>query len=554
MSWEIIIHPFTIIASASQPRPTPQQRAWQELEVGLFIHFGPATWQATDYDDLSTPLTRMNPALLDTDAWAQAAVAAGARYILMVAKHSGGFCWWPTETTDYSVAHIPWRNGAGDLLADVRRSCDAYGLRLGIYVSPEDARHGAAVGGKCATPEAQAAYPAIYRRQLTEVLRDYGPVVEVWFDGSLTIPVGDILEQYATEAVILQGPHASMRWNGNETGITPYPSWTTVWQRDRDTGLSTARHGHPDGDCWMPLESDFPIRKHWFWHPGVEDSVMSVDALVQRYYTSVGRGTQMVFNLTPDTTGRLSEPDVSRAVQMGAELRRRFSHPVVETRGEGPVLELRLPDTRVIDHVILMEDIAHGERVREYVVEGETGGEWAELCRGSMIGHKRIQSFTAARISAVRVCVLAATDMPRWRQFAVYATGVPTPVELPEIPEYWEAERLTWLTAYHVKTEWTTLDVPIDACCCPVAGQYRLWAELDPAYTPLDIQSVVLMQDGRAYPECVEPLAEPGQYGLNITGISARLTVRLVMRAHHGEFGVGKLMLSGMAGKPQGIR
>lgn len=544
-------HPMNIIASASQPRPTPQQLAWQDLEVGLFIHFGPATWQATDYDDLSTPLAQINPTLLDTDEWAQAAVAAGARYILMVAKHSGGFCWWPTETTDYSVAHIPWRNGAGDLMADVRDSCDKHGLRLGIYVSPEDTRHGAAVGGRCATPEAQAAYDAIYRCQLTEVLREYGPVVEVWFDGSLTTPVGDILEQYAAEAVILQGPQASMRWNGNETGITPYPSWTTVWKCDGDTGVSTARHSHPDGDCWMPLESDFPIRKNWFWHPGVEDSVMSVEALVQRYYTSVGRGTQMVFNLTPDTTGRLSEPDVSRVVQMGAEIRRRFSSPVAQTRGEGPVMELRLPVASAIDHIILMEDIAHGERIREYVVEGETGGEWTELCRGSMVGHKHIQSFAATIVSAVRVRVLEATDTPLLRQFAVYATGVSTPVELP-LTEYWEAERLTWLTAYHVKTEWTTLDVPIDACCCPIAGQYRLWAELDPAYTPLDIQSVVLIQDGQEYPEFVEQLAEPGQYCLNITGISARLSVRLVMRAHHEEFGVGKLMFSGINGPAPG--
>ncbi len=535
-------HSFKIVAPVNQPRPTPQQLAWQDLEVGLFIHFGPATWQAADYDDLSTPLSQINPELLDTDEWARTAVAAGARYILMVAKHSGGFCWWPTETTDYSVAHTPWRDGAGDLMAEVRRSCDAHGLRLGIYVSPEDKRHGAAVGGKCATPEAQAAYDGIYRRQLTEVLRGYGPVVEVWFDGSLLTPVGDILEQYAAEAVILQGPHATMRWNGNETGVTPYPSWTTVWRRDRDTGLSTARHSHPDGDCWMPMESDFPIRKNWFWHPDVEDTVMSVDALVQRYYTSVGHGTQMVFNLTPDTTGRFSEPDVSRVVQMGGELRRRFSRPVAETSGTGPVLELHLPEPGVIDHVILMEDIAHGECVREFVVEGQADGQWKELCRGSMIGHKQIRSFAAARVSAVRVCVLVATDTPRLRQFAVYATGVPTPVALPE-PEYWEAARVTWLTAYHVKTDWTTLDVPIDVCCCPVAGQYRLWAELDPAYRPLDIQSVTLLQDGHEYPNLVEPLAEPGQYAINITGISARLSLRLVMRAHHEDFGVGKLML-----------
>ena len=83
--------------------PTPDQLAWQDLEVGMFIHFAPNTWQDKELDDLSTPLSQINPELLDTDQWVTTAIELGAQYIVFVAKHVGGFCMWQTDTTDYSI-------------------------------------------------------------------------------------------------------------------------------------------------------------------------------------------------------------------------------------------------------------------------------------------------------------------------------------------------------------------------------------------------------------------------------------------------------------------
>src|SRR5690349_3878418 len=71
--------------------PTSQQAAWQDLELGMFIHFAPNTWQDQEYDDLSTPLDKINPTKLDTDQWVRCAQAMNARYIVFVAKHVGGF-------------------------------------------------------------------------------------------------------------------------------------------------------------------------------------------------------------------------------------------------------------------------------------------------------------------------------------------------------------------------------------------------------------------------------------------------------------------------------
>ena len=69
----------------------------------------------------------------------------------------------------------------------------------------------------------------------------------------------------------------------------------------------------------------------------------------------------------------------------------------------------------------VMEEIAHGERVREYVVEGQVpGNKWRELCRGISIGHKRIQQFDPQEVAAVRLRVTRSAAAPRIRDLSVY--------------------------------------------------------------------------------------------------------------------------------------
>ncbi len=153
--WNGNAEPDTALSAGPHPRlalPTADQRAWQDLEMGMFIHFAPNTWQGVEQDNLSTPLSAINPTLLNTDQWASTAVELGAKYIVFVAKHSGGFCMWQTETTNYSIRNTPWRGGHGDVLADISASCRKFGLKLGVYVSPRDATFGAEIGGLCKTP------------------------------------------------------------------------------------------------------------------------------------------------------------------------------------------------------------------------------------------------------------------------------------------------------------------------------------------------------------------------------------------------------------------
>ncbi|MBN1419239.1 MAG: alpha-L-fucosidase [Planctomycetes bacterium] len=423
-----------LAALLSMPCPTPEQAAWQDDEIGMFIHFAPNTWTDREGDDLSLPLEEFDPKDLDTDQWVAAAEAMGAKYIVFVAKHVGGFCMWRTETTDYGVRNTPWRGGKGDVLADLSASCRKKGMKLGVYLSPCDRKLGADVGGRCADPVAQARYDEIYRKQLTEVLTRYGEMCEVWFDGSIIIEVGDILKARAPRAMVFQGPHATIRWVGNEDGFAPDPAWNAVSEAAARSGVATAAHGDPDGTRWMPLECDARIRSTWFWNTKNADTLKSVERLMAMYYRSVGRGAVLLLNQTPDTTGRIPEADVRRGAEFGAEIRRRFGESIAETSGAGEEVALSLPAPAPVDHVIIMEDLRAGERVREYAIEGLAGGEWTALSKGTSIGHKKIDRFRPRTVEKIRFRAIRAAAEPKIRRLAVFSvSGAEETAEAPSL-------------------------------------------------------------------------------------------------------------------------
>ncbi len=348
-----------------------------------FVCLDPCTWQGREYDNHSTPLSAINPAQLDTDQWCRAAKLWGAKEILFVAKHTGGFCWWQTDTTKYGIKETAWKDGQGDVLAELSASCRKHDLTLGIYVYPGDDTWGAPMGsgGRTRDPAKQEAYNQVFRQQLTEVLTRYGKITEVWFDGSCVIDVSDILQQHAADAVIFQGPQATIRWPGTESGKLPYPAWNSLLSQDLKTGAATAVHGNPDGDAWAPLEADTTLYNHnWFWSAANEAKRKSLEELMDIYYQSVGHGGVLLLNSTPNTSGLIPEGDLQLYEAFGREIERRFSRPIVEVNDQrGSTVELALPQSTLINHAVIMEDYREGERIREYVVEGLSEGQWREL-------------------------------------------------------------------------------------------------------------------------------------------------------------------------------
>lgn len=419
-------------------RPTPQQIAWQNLELGMFVHFAPNTWQDSEYDKLSTPPSRIDPSRLDTGQWAETAVSMGARYVVFVAKHAGGFCMWQTKTTDYGIAQTPWKGGKGDVVAEIAASCRKRGLKFGLYCSPRDDHFGAGVGGICKTEQMQVRYDRIYREQLTELFTRYGELVEIWFDGSTVTPVADLIHRYQPNAMIFQGKSATIRWVGNEQGFAPYPCWNGIDASLARLGTATALDSDPNGSVWLPNEVDVSIRRpDWFWSTTNASKVLSTEQLLSIYYRSVGRGAQLLINIPPNREGLMDAKDRASAAGLGQQVRQRFGAPLASTHGSGSELILRLPHPQRVDTVVLQENIALGERVRGFTLEGLSNAQWVDLGSGTAIGHKRIQPLPPRTVDAVRLRVTQSAAEPSIAAFLVFDTGTAPPAD-------WTAESELW--------------------------------------------------------------------------------------------------------------
>lgn len=408
------------------PKPTAQQLAWQDLELGMFIHLGMATF--TGRENEVAPPDRFKPKQLDTDQWLAAAVAMGARYAVLVAKHSDGFLMWQSEAYPYGLKQSAWREGKGDLVSDFIESCRKCGVKPGLYASTcANAYWGASYPGYVRDREAdgQRAYNAATESMLAELWSRYGALAEIWFDsGVLPVEQGGpdimpLLEKYQPGAMVMQSEAATIRLSGGETGMVGYPCWATARRRQ------AIGRGHPDGEFWLPVECDTPIRHHaWFWQPDTEHKLFEVSDLVKMYYGSIGRNGNLLVNAAPNRAGLIPEADLALYAAFGKEIHRRFGATVAETSGTGRTVDLLLKEPNCVDHMIIQEDVTQGERVRRYEVSGLVGSnQWRRLCAGTSIGHKRIHRFERVEVAKVRLECTQAIRTPKIRRMALYVTS-----------------------------------------------------------------------------------------------------------------------------------
>lgn len=424
--------------------PTPRQLEWADAEIGVLISFDINVYEP-EYNwrgdwDYNPDTDIFNPTELDTDQWIKAAKGAGANYAVLVAKHCTGFSLWPTEAHDYSVKSAPWRNGKGDIVADFVASCKKYGVKPGIYASSAANGYfkvdnpGLVISGDSI---AQKAYNKVVETQLTELWSNYGDLFEIWFDGGV-LPkskggpdIVPILQEKQPDAVVFQGPYGTknlVRWVGNEEGLAAYPSWSTADSTTNADGTVVVQglHGNPDAPIWCPGEADAPLRKNsswqggWFWHEGQDHMINSQEEMLHKYYHSVGRNTNLLIGMVVDTKGLVPDTDVKALEAFGDEIKRRFSASLAETAGEGDEIVLDFNTPTEINHVVIMEDISKGERIRKYEVEGKVNGAWKLLAEGESVGHKRIQVFEAAKVSSLRLRIPKSIAPPRIRKFATY--------------------------------------------------------------------------------------------------------------------------------------
>src|SRR6201996_236175 len=314
-----LVAPAAIAQNAVDVKPSPQQVAWQDMEMGAIIHFGTNTFLNREWGDGTASPSVFHPEHVDTDQWIEAAKSAGIRYVVLVAKHHDGFALYPTAQTDYSVKSSPWLGGKGDLVRMVSDSARSHGLRFGVYLSPWD-RH----DPRYKDP---AAYDKYYLSMLEELASHYGPLTEFWLDGAGSAgrtydfdKIVQALRTYQPNTLVFADTalykNADLRWVGSEDGTVPYENWNVI---DRAGYLR-----------WRPIEADTPLRKlHWFWHPNDESSLKSVKELVDVYDNTVGHGGQLMLGIAPDNTGRLPDADVRRLKEFGDAIQQLYSHNLI---------------------------------------------------------------------------------------------------------------------------------------------------------------------------------------------------------------------------------
>jgi alpha-L-fucosidase len=209
-------------------------------------------------------------------------------------------------------------------------------------------------------------------------------------------------------------------------GTYPFPySHSTNQEVVLANNFQLLKEGDPNGDYYMSAMSDAPLRGYngpheWFWESGDEEHIFPLENLMNIYYKSVGHNTSLILGLTPNPDGLMPEPDVKRLKEWGDEIKRRFSNLLAAISGKGNQLKINLKDNQEINHIILQENIANGERVRKFVLKGKTSDGWQTIFEGSCIGYKFIHQFDNLKVSEVRLTVLESKGEPQIQKLEVF--------------------------------------------------------------------------------------------------------------------------------------
>ncbi len=456
----------SIILKAAHIVPTKNQYEALKDEFIAFIHFGPNTFTRKEWGSGKEGPEVFNLQHLDTDQWCEAMVAAGIKKIILTVKHHDGFVLWQSRYTKHGIMSTPYKNGKGDVLKELSQSCEKYGLKLGIYLSPADLFQienkkglygnlseytnrtiprpveGRPFKNNTTFNFSVDDYNEYFLNQLFELLTEYGPVHEVWFDGAHPKRKGgqkynylawkELINTLAPKAVIFG--KQDIRWCGNESGgtrkteynVVPYMNNPQKMNNFADiTGddigsrekLYQARYLH-----YQPAETNTSIREGWFYRDDDKQRVRSADDVFDIYERSVGGNSIFLLNIPPNRQGKLSDKDVSVLEEVGKRIKETYKNNLFEgAAGPLNLLDGDLTTFEVLDSVknkvtiitkepvtinrlVLQEAVTtHGERVEKYILEAWVNDNWKEIAMGTNIGYKRILRFPQVTAQKFRI-------------------------------------------------------------------------------------------------------------------------------------------------------
>jgi alpha-L-fucosidase len=416
--------------SLDEPLPSPAQLQWQQMDFYLFVHFGPNTFTDLEWGKGTEPEDVFNPANLDCGQWCRIAKAADAKGIIITAKHHDGFCLWPSRYSTHTVAQSKWKNGKGDVLRELSDSCKKYGLKMGVYLSPWDRNH-----PRYGTPE----YNDVFINMMKEVVSNYGPFFEFWWDGANGEGPNGKKQVYnwhrfeqtmrgiAPNTIVFSDIGPDARWVGNEKGVAGDPNWDLLDTAGFTRGAGapptdTLNHGNVNGKNWIPAECDVSIRPGWFYHKEEDDSVKTPKQLFQLYLKSVGRGANLLLNIPPNRGGLIDAHD-SAALLGFKQLRdESFGTPIADkiSTKASSTYTIDLNSSQEINCIVLKEDIRTGQKIKSFTVQLISGNKVVNELRATTIGKKRILTFPSTEANSIIIKIDEAKATPLLREVATY--------------------------------------------------------------------------------------------------------------------------------------
>jgi len=386
------------------------------------IHFGPNTFTDKEWGDGKEDPTVFAPTQLDCNQWVRVAKLAGAKGIILTAKHHDGFSLWPSKYSTHTVRESKWLEGKGDVVRMLSDACKKGGLEMGVYISPWDRNH-----PDYGTPK----YNDIYIATMKELLTGYGKFFELWWDGANGEGPNGKKQEYTfrrfEDSAFAFQPHLmifsdigpSIRWCGNERGIIGNTNWNLLDTAGFYRGYGgppedTLNQGNVNGKLWIPAEADVSIRPGWFYHAKEDNKVKSPNTLFNLFLKSVGNGGNLLLNVPPDRRGLFHEADSASLVGFAALREKAFKtnlfaglKPVVKTTAGLPTLTYTFSKPTKLNAVVLQELIEHGQRVKSFAIEAKdnANGNFVKIFDGTTIGRKKIATFEPITTTSIKITI-----------------------------------------------------------------------------------------------------------------------------------------------------
>ncbi len=399
------------------PVPSKKQLEWQKLQYYGFIHFNMNTFTNVEWGEGKESPALFNPTNLDCNQWARIAKKAGMKGLILTVKHHDGFTLYPSKYTDHNISKSPYKNGKGDILKELSLACKKYGLKLGVYLSPWDRFH----------PEyGTDRYNQIYVKMQEEILKNYGPIFEFWYDGAngegpngkkqvYDWPLfNGTVNKLMPNAIQFSDNGPDIRWVGNEKGFAYDETWSPFNKNEIYPGFpkfDDYRNGQINGSHWVPVEVDVSIRPGWYYHPEQDNKVKTPDSLMKIYVSSVGRNGNLLLNIPVDNRGLIHSNDSSALIQF-AQLRDKSFKNLLnlsnhkKTGNANPEITIDLNKPINANTLMLQEPIAFGQRVAQFNVTLIDKMGNLEVIEAKTIGNKRMITFKERELKNIKISII----------------------------------------------------------------------------------------------------------------------------------------------------